>query len=75
MRWLSRRVAPRLCPFALRKDATIQQHGNCKLARDEILALFDKKDARRGNRPIIDSLAETQIYRMHLIGDKLKARS
>ena len=68
--------------IALRKDATIQQHGNCKappLARDEILRAM-RRTGRKGWKQASGyhrrSLAETQIYRYkHLIGDKLKARS
>ena len=68
--------------IALRKDAIIQQHGNCKgppLARDEILRAIRRK-GRKGWKQASGyhrrSLAETQIYRYkHLIGDKLKARS
>ena len=57
--------SPSIQPIiALRKDAKIQQHGNCKapaLARDEILRPFDTRDARRWLHR--RSLAETQIYR------------
>ena len=68
--------------IALRKDAKIQQHGNCKapaLAWDEILRAIRQK-GRQGWKQASGyhrrSLAETQIYRYkHLIGDKLKARS
>ena len=68
--------------MALRKDATIQQHGNCKappLARDEILRAIRQK-GRKGWKQESSyhrrSLAETLIYRYkHLIGGKLKARS
>ena len=74
------------CPIrpliALRKDAKIQQHGNCKapaLARDEILRALRRK-GRKGWKQESGyhrrSLAETHIYRYkQLIGDKLKARS
>ena len=66
----------------LRKDAKIQQHGNCKatpLARDEILRAIRQK-GRQGWKQASGyhrrSLAETLIYRYkHLIGDQLKARS
>ena len=68
--------------IALRKDAIIQQHGNCKatpLARDEILRAIRQK-GRKGWKQASGyhrrSLAETLIYRYkHLIGDTLKARS
>ena len=68
--------------IALRKDAKIQQHGNCKatpLARDEILRAIRRK-GRKGWKQASGyhrrSLAETLIYRYkHLIGDQLKARS
>ena len=68
--------------IALRKDAKIQQHGNCKttpLARDEILRAIRQK-GRKGWKQASGyhrrSLAETLIYRYkHLIGDQLKARS
>ena len=68
--------------IALRKDAKIQQHGNCKeppLARDETLRAMRRK-GRQGWKQQSGyhrrSLAETFIYRYkHLIGDKLKARS
>jgi len=68
--------------IALRKDAIIQQHGNCKatpLARDEILRAIRQK-GRKGWKQASGyhrrSLAETLIYRYkHLIGDKLKART
>ena len=68
--------------IALRKDAKIQQHGNCKapaLARDEILRAIRHK-GRKGWKQASGyhrrSLAETQIYRYkQLIGGKLKARS
>ena len=74
---------PPIVPLiALRKDATIQQHGNCKapaLARDEILRAIRQK-GRKGWKQASGyhrrSLAETQLYRYkHLIGDKLKART
>ena len=68
--------------IALRKDARIQQHGNCKgppLARDEILRTMRRK-GRQGWKQESGyhrrSLAETLIYRYkHLIGGTLKARS
>ena len=68
--------------IALRKDAIIQQHGNCKapaLARDEILRAIRQK-GRKGWKQASGyhrrSLAETQIYRYkQLIGNTLKARS
>ena len=68
--------------IALRKDAIIQQHGNCKgppLARDEILRAMRRK-GRKGWKQESGyhrrSLAETLIYRYkHLIGGQLKARS
>jgi len=68
--------------IALRKDAIIQQHGNCKdppLARDEILRAMRRK-GRKGWKQASGyhrrSLAETQIYRYkQLIGGKLKART
>ena len=68
--------------IALRKDAKIQQHGNCKapaLARDEILRAIRQK-GRKGWKQASGyhrrSLAETQIYRYkQLIGNTLKARS
>ena len=68
--------------MALRKDAKIQQHGNCKeppLARDEILRTMRQK-GRKGWKQESGyhrrSLAETLIYRYkHLIGGTLKARS
>ena len=68
--------------IALRKDAIIQQHGNCKgppLARDEILRAIRQK-GRKGWKQESGyhrrSLAETLLYRYkHLIGGKLKARS
>ena len=68
--------------IALRKDAKIQQHGNCKgapLARDEILRAMRRK-GRKGWKQQSGyhrrSLAETLIYRYkHLIGGQLKARS
>ncbi|MCY4434963.1 MAG: IS5 family transposase [bacterium] len=68
--------------IALRKDATIQQHGNGKappLARDEILRAIRQK-GRKGWKQESGyhrrSLAETLIYRYkHLIGDQLRARS
>ena len=74
---------PPIVPLiALRKDATIQQHGNCKapaLARDEILRAIRQKGRKAWKQASgyhRRSLAETQIYRYkHLIGDKLKARS
>ena len=74
---------PPMVPLiALRKDAIIQQHGNCKappLARDEILRAIRRK-GRKGWKQESGyhrrSLAETQIYRYkQLIGGKLKARS
>ena len=80
---LATRSDPSIRPIiALRKDATIHQHGNCKippLARDEILRAMRRK-GRKGWKQASGyhrrSLAETQIYRYkHLIGDKLKARS
>ena len=68
--------------IALRKDATIQQHGNCKappLARDEILRAMRHKGRKRWKQDSgyhRRSLAETLIYRYkHLIGGQLKARS
>ena len=77
------RSDPAIRPLiALRKDATIQQHGNCKapaLARDEILRAIRQKGRKAWKQASgyhRRSLAETQIYRYkHLIGDKLKARS
>ena len=68
--------------IVLRKDAIIQQHGNCKappLARDEILRAMRQK-GRKGWKQESGyhrrSLAETLIYRYkHLIGGTLKARS
>ena len=68
--------------IALRKDAKIQQHGNCKatpLARDEMLRAIRQR-GRNGWKQASGyhrrSLAETLIYRYkHLIGDTLKARS
>ena len=74
---------PSMVPLiALRKDATIQQHGNCKappLARDELLRAIRRK-GRKGWKQESGyhrrSLAETHIYRYkHLIGGQLKARS
>ena len=41
--------------IALRKDATIQQHGNCKAPRWRAMKSFepcDEQDARGGNRPV-----------------------
>ena len=68
--------------MALRKDAKIQQHGNCKgppLARDEILRAMRRKGRKRWKQESgyhRRSLAETFIYRYkHLIGGTLKARS
>ena len=68
--------------IALRKDAKIQQHGNCKapaLARDEILRAIrhqGRKAWKQASGYHRRSLAETQICRYkQLIGDKLKARS
>ena len=77
------RSDPSIRPIiALRKDATIQQHGNCKapaLARDEILRAIrhrGRKGWKQASGYHRRSLAETQIYRYkHLIGDKLKART
>ena len=77
---------PSGCPIrpliALRKDAKIQQHGNCKapaLARDEILRAIRRKGRKAWKQESgyhRRSLAETHIYRYkQLIGDKLKARS
>jgi len=73
---------PMVPVIALRKDAKIQQHGNCKdpaLARDAILRAIRRK-GRKGWKQASGyhrrSLAETQVYRYkHLIGDTLKARS
>ena len=79
----TRSSGPPMVPLiALRKDAIIQQHGNCKappLARDEILRAIRRK-GRKGWKQASGyhrrSLAETQIYRYkQLIGGKLKARS
>ena len=68
--------------IALRKDAIIQQHGNCKgppLARDELLRAMRRKGRKRWKQESgyhRRSLAEAFIYRYkHLIGDTLKARS
>ncbi len=80
---LATRSDPSIRPIiALRKDATIHQHGNCKvppLARDEILRAIRRKGRKEWKQASgyhRRSLAETQIYRYkHLIGDKLKARS
>ena len=68
--------------IVLRKDAIIQQHGNCKappLVRDEILRAIRQK-GRKGWKQESGyhrrSLAETLIYRYkQLIGGQLKARS
>ena len=74
---------PSIVPLiALRKDAKIQQHGNCKapaLARDEILRAIRQK-GRKGWKQASGyhrrSLAETQVYRYkQLIGNTLKART
>ena len=64
--------------IALRKDAIIQQHGNCKappLARDEILVRCDKKDARLETGKWLDGRwPKRSLYRYkHLIGGTLKA--
>ena len=68
--------------IALRKDAKIQQHGNCKAApqaRDEILRAIRHKGRKhwkqqRGYHR--RSLAETQMFRYkQIIGDKLRARA
>ena len=67
--------------IALRKDAKIQQHGNCNappLARDQILRATRKK-GRKGWKQQSGyhrrSLAETQMFRYkQIIGDKLRAR-
>ena len=68
--------------IALRKDAIIQQHGNCKgppLARDEILRTMRRKGRKKWKQESgyhRRSLAETLLYRYkHLIGGTLKARS
>ena len=68
--------------IALRKDARIQQHGNCKapaLARDEILRALRRKGRKAWKQESgyhRRSLAETHIYRYkQLVGDQLKARS
>ena len=68
--------------IALRKDAIIQQHGNCKgppLARDEILRTMRRKGRKKWKQASgyhRRSLAETLLYRYkHLIGGTLKARS
>ena len=68
--------------IAPRKDAKIQQHGNCKatpLARDEILRAIRRKGRKAWKQTSgyhRRSLAETQIYRYkQLIGGKLKART
>ena len=68
--------------IALRKDAKIQQHGNCKapaLARDEILRAIRHKGRKAWKQASgyhRRSLAETQIYRYkQLIGNTLKART
>ncbi len=67
--------------IALRKDAKIQQHGNCKAppqTRDEILRAIRRKGRtgwkqQRGYHR--RSLAETQMFRYkQIIGDKLRAR-
>ena len=56
MRWLSRRVAPRLCPSS--RCAKTLQSNSMAIVRPprwhemRSCALFDKKDARRGNRPV-----------------------
>ena len=82
-RWPRRPAPPPIRPIiALRKDAKIQQHGNCKappLARDEMLRAIRHR-GRQGWKQASGyhrrSLAETLIYRYkHLIGDQLKARS
>ena len=74
---------PSIVPLiALRKDAKIQQHGNCKapaLARDETLRAMRHK-GRKGWKQASGyhrrSLAETLIYRYkQRIGNTLKARS
>ena len=67
--------------IALRKDAKIQQHGNCKAppqTRDEILRAIRHK-GRKGWKQQRGyhrrSLAETQMFRYkQIIGDKLRAR-
>ena len=68
--------------IALRKDAIIQQHGNCKappLARDDILRAMRRTGRKKWKQESgyhRRSLAETLIYRYkHLIGGTLKARS
>ena len=74
---------PSIVPLiALRKDAKIQQHGNCKapaLARDEILRAMRHKGRKAWKQASgyhRRSLAETQIYRYkQLIGNTLKART
>ena len=68
--------------IALRKDAKIQQHGNCKAApqaRDEILRAIRHKGRKHWKRQRgyhRRSLAETQMFRYkQIIGDKLRARA
>ena len=68
--------------IALRKDAIIQQHGNCKappLARDAILRAMRRTGRKKWKQESgyhRRSLAETLLYRYkHLIGGTLKARS
>lgn len=67
--------------IALRKDAKIQQHGNCKappLPRDQILRAIRKKGRRKWKQHSgyhRRSLAETQMFRYkRIIGDHLRAR-
>ena len=67
--------------IALRKDAKIHQHGNCKApprARDQILRTIRHKGRKGWKRQSgyhRRSLAETQMGRYkRIIGDKLRAR-
>ena len=74
-----RPIQPIIAP---RKDAKIQQHGNCKappLARDETIRAIRKKGRKRWKQQSgyhRRSLAETQMFRYkQIIGDKLRART
>jgi len=67
--------------IALRNDAKIHQHGNCKTPprpRDQILRTIrhkGRKDWKRQSGYHRRSLAETQMGRYkRIIGDKLRAR-
>ena len=74
-----RPIQPIIAP---RKDAKIQQHGNCKappLARDETIRAIREKGRKRWKQQSgyhRRSLAETQMFRYkQIIGDKLRARA